>query len=174
MSLPYAVVPGAGAPAALAGVAMVTGETEDAKAERINTRVAAMVVSRPGRMVGASCTMPQTQELYAASTAALRATRGQRTPSTTMARRLPTAQMATDKAGDVSSARSAAARNAIPLAATESAPARPKTLPRMCAGMTSEKVDCRGSMNACSTPHTNHNSQVTASGGAKMVLSLIH
>ena len=63
MSLPYAVGPGAGARGALARGATVTEETEeteeteDAAAERIKARVAAMVVSRPGRMVGASSAM---------------------------------------------------------------------------------------------------------------------
>ena len=46
-----------------------------------------------------------TQELYAVSTAARRATRGQRTASTTMANRLAAAQMATALAGVVCSAR---------------------------------------------------------------------
>src|SRR5450759_342184 len=54
MSLPYTVAPGAGAGDALTGGATETGETEDAEAERIRPRVAAMVVSRPGRMVCAS------------------------------------------------------------------------------------------------------------------------
>src|SRR5450759_2900797 len=53
MSLPYTVAPGAGAGDALTGGAT---ETEDAEAERIRPRVAAMVVSRPGRMVCASST----------------------------------------------------------------------------------------------------------------------
>src|SRR5665811_1298097 len=54
MSLPYTVAPGAGAGDALTGGATETDETEDAEAERIRPRVAAMVVSRPGRMVCAS------------------------------------------------------------------------------------------------------------------------
>src|SRR5665811_2284127 len=53
MSLPYAVAPGAGAGDS---GATETDETEDAEAESIKPRVAAMVVSRPGRMVGASST----------------------------------------------------------------------------------------------------------------------
>jgi hypothetical protein len=57
MSLPYAVAPGAGARGALTGGATVPEETEDAEAERIKTKVAAMVVSRPGRMVRANTTM---------------------------------------------------------------------------------------------------------------------
>ena len=57
MSLPYAVAPGAGARDALTGGATVPEETEDAEAERIKTKVAAMVVSRPGRMVRANTTM---------------------------------------------------------------------------------------------------------------------
>ena len=57
MSLPYAVAPGAGAGDALTGGATETDETEDADAERIKAKVAAMVVSRPGRMVRASSTM---------------------------------------------------------------------------------------------------------------------
>ena len=40
----------------MAGGATETDETEDAEAERIKPRVAAMVVSRPDRMVGASST----------------------------------------------------------------------------------------------------------------------
>src|SRR5471032_583307 len=57
MSLPYAMGPGTGARGALAGRATVTGAgTEDAPAERINVSVAAIVVSRPGRRVGARST----------------------------------------------------------------------------------------------------------------------
>src|SRR5450759_2466197 len=54
MSLPYAVAPGAGAWDALTGGAKEFDE--DAEAERIKARPAAMVVSRPGRMVGARST----------------------------------------------------------------------------------------------------------------------
>ena len=54
--MPCTVAPGAGAGDALTGGATETDETEDAEAERIKPRVAAMVVSRPGRMVGASST----------------------------------------------------------------------------------------------------------------------
>ena len=57
MSLPYAVAPGAGARDALTGGATVPEETEDAEAKRIKPKMAAMVVSRPGRMVRANTTM---------------------------------------------------------------------------------------------------------------------
>src|SRR5674476_1112438 len=56
MSLPYAVAPGASARDALTGGAKEFDEAEDAEAERIKARLAAMVVSRPSRMVGARST----------------------------------------------------------------------------------------------------------------------
>src|SRR5450759_5277800 len=56
MSLPYTAAPGAGAGDALTCGAKEFGEAEDAEAERIKARLAAMVVSRRGRMVGTRST----------------------------------------------------------------------------------------------------------------------
>src|SRR5450631_334028 len=56
MSLPYTVAPGAGAGDAMTGGATGTVEAEDAEAERIKHRVAAIVLSRPGLLVGGNST----------------------------------------------------------------------------------------------------------------------
>ena len=56
MSLPYTVAPGTGATDVSSGRRTETGGAEGAKAERIKPRVAAIVLSRPGRVVDASST----------------------------------------------------------------------------------------------------------------------